>query len=240
MAQDRSLLAWIEGSSNPVTLLRFYRWSVPTVSLGRNQAPHESVCAEFCRCAGIPIVERPTGGRAVLHDLEVTYSLVSNDFSCFPERSLRNTYHRIATALKAGLERLGVQANLADAGRGARSVSRDTRPCFATTSRSEILCRNRKLAGSAQRRLRRSFLQHGSIPLHVDYAKMAAALGVSPRLLRDSLISISEAAGRSVPFEEAARALRLGFETTFSVRLDAVPSATDYTRQIAPGEPNML
>ena len=221
MQVDRALLKWAEESPDNVTAVRFYRWSVPTISLGSNQKLQEAINPEYCRQEAIPIVLRPTGGRAVLHDNEVTYSVVSNDPDFFPLKDISETYRLIATALQAGLEQLGISIRLAkgtpdstsSAGGGVKN------PCFVSPSRYELLSGGLKIVGSAQRRLRQSFLQHGSIPLRVDYPQMAQALASEESLLRKRLISVLEAAGREVTFEEVCEALKGGIEKTFSIQL---------------------
>ncbi|MGW8179489.1 MAG: lipoyl protein ligase domain-containing protein, partial [bacterium] len=146
------------------------------------------------------------------------YAVVSNDDLLFPVRNIGRTYTLVADALARGLLALGIEVELA---RGklsslrhdAVSSARDT-PCFVTPSRHELLCMNRKLVGSAQRRLRRSFLQHGSIPLTIDYDEMGRVLGFSGEMLRQNTISLTEAAGSPIDFNQAATALCSGFRKT--------------------------
>ncbi|MDA2933303.1 lipoate--protein ligase family protein [Acidobacteria bacterium AH-259-D05] len=221
MKVDATLLDWAEKCASHVTVVRLYRWSVPTISLGKNQRAEEAVALDYCRRAAIPIVRRPTGGRAVFHQNEVTYALISNDSRYFPLQGIRETYQLIATALEAGLQRLGIPIQLA---KGIRESGPDLKrrrknPCFVSPSRYELLFDGLKIVGSAQRRLRRSFLQHGSIPLQVDYAQMAAALGTEEKVLRKTLISVWEATGRKVAFETVCRALKAGVEKSFTVQL---------------------
>ncbi len=220
MQVDRALLDEAEQEAEARSFLRFYRWDVPTVSIGNHQQPERAADVAYCAANHIPVVRRPTGGRAVLHDRELTYAVVSNDSRFFPLDSLDQTYLIIARALQGGLARLGVCSNLAAGGREIGSVARiDLKnPCFASASRHELLVGGRKIAGSAQRRLKRSFLQHGSIPLELDVPVMAGALGVSEQLIAASTISVSAAAGREVGFEELAAALKEGFEEVFGVR----------------------
>ncbi len=219
MQIDRTLLDEAEQEAEARSFLRFYRWDVPTVSIGHHQQPERAADAAYCAANHIPVVRRPTGGRAVLHDCELTYAVVSNDHRFFPLDSLDQTYLIIARALQGGLARLGVCSHLA----GGREIGSSARidlknPCFASASRHELLVGGRKIAGSAQRRLKRSFLQHGSIPLELDVSLMAGALGVSEQLIAASTISVSEAAGREVGFEELAAALKEGFEEVFGAR----------------------
>lgn len=216
MRRDRERLYHVEYSSQKTTFIRLYTWEKSTVSLGLNQVPREAVNLGYCSKLGIPIVHRPTGGRAVLHADELTYSVISNDLDFFGD-SIKDVYFRIGMALKKGLEEAGVDCELA---KGSRDSAGRIRcgfrfPCFVSASRAELTVHGRKISGSAQRRLKRSFLQHGSIPLNVDYTEMAGVLGYDPMLLRESMISVSEAAGRNVTFAELAKALVAGFRASF-------------------------
>ncbi len=222
MRIDRELLDWTEKCSDKITVVRFYRWAAPTISLGKHQKVEEAVNQIYCQRASIPIVHRPTGGRAVFHDHELTYSLVSNHAKYFPLESVKNTYRAVAAALRTGLQSLGIFAQLAKGIRESPSLppsSGGKKPCFITPSRHELLLGGYKLAGSAQRRLRRSFLQQGCFPLQVDYRKMAAALGVQENVLRKTLLSVSRARGHQVEFETLCKALKEGFEKTFRLQL---------------------
>jgi lipoyl(octanoyl) transferase len=227
MEIDAGLLQAAEQAVSPVTYLRFYQWEVPTVSLGKHQQPDHAVDLDYCRSNAIPVVHRPSGGRAVFHADEVTYALISNDPSVFPHGDIQSTYLSIARALQKGLALLGVDCELS----GGVELSPETLksfmlpypakssafklPCFTTSSRFELLFGGRKIAGSAQRRLKRSFLQHGSIPLRIDYGRMAAVLRVAEELMRSTMIGVSEAARREVTFEEACSRLATGFRETF-------------------------
>ena len=217
MQIDESLLHRAESASQRCTIVRFYQWAQPAISVGKYQKIEESVQLDYCRNHDIPVVRRPTGGRAVFHADELTYSLVSNDREYFPLHSLQKTYLRIATALQIGIRQLQVPVELAE---GTSRVQGGpgyplNRPCFVSSSRYELVSRGRKIAGSAQRRLKRSFLQHGSIPLRIDYGVMAAALGVEEEFLQASVISVCEAAGRDISFRSLTQALQAGFEKGF-------------------------
>jgi lipoate-protein ligase A len=175
MAIDAALLEEVESSQDPKTIVRFYRWHRPTVSLGRNQRVDTAVDEMFCAENGVDIVHRPTGGRAVLHDDELTYAVASNDSTCFGDTIYAN-YKSVSEALCAGFNRVGVPALLAPETRRvtAQGGGHGTdAPCFMSVSRYELTVQGRKIVGSAQRRLRRSFLQHGSMPLSCDREKLA-------------------------------------------------------------------
>src|SRR5437868_7825250 len=112
MAIDAALLDEIDKSAEPRTVVRFYTWLRPTISLGRNQKIEKAVDVEYCRAHGIDVVHRPTGGRAVLHDDGLTYAVISNDSSTFGD-TIYGNYKRVSEALCLGYNRFGVPAALA-------------------------------------------------------------------------------------------------------------------------------
>src|ERR1051326_906734 len=112
MAIDAALLQEVDNCEDPYTVVRFYGWQTPTISLGRNQQIDKAVDSAYCRANGIDIVHRPTGGRAVLHDDELTYAVISNDTDAFGD-TIYGNYKRVSEALCLGYNRLGVHAVLA-------------------------------------------------------------------------------------------------------------------------------
>ena len=175
MAIDAALLDEIEGSADPKTIVRFYQWKSPTISLGRNQKIDSAVDREYCASHDIDIVHRPTGGRAVLHDDELTYAVVSNDASYFGDTIYVN-YKRVSEALRDAFQRVGVSATLAPETRKAPAPRNGADPpCFLSPSRYELTVEGRKIVGSAQRRVKKSFLQHGSMPITCDRETLARA-----------------------------------------------------------------
>lgn len=214
MEIDRHWLHMAEQSSRPMTLFRFYQWARPTVSIGRNQQIATAVDRPYCVAREFPIVRRPTGGRAVLHASELTYAVVSTKGGLIPMERLERAYHFVAQGLLEGLARCGVPCNISPEKRPSElhPDSSFKLPCFSSTTRFEIVAEGRKIVGSAQRRLRKSFLQHGSIPLRIDYTEMAAALGSRPDFLREKMISVEEAvSAKPVTFKQLAAALESAF-----------------------------
>jgi lipoyl(octanoyl) transferase len=204
------------GKAQPV--LRFYTWSPPAVSLGRFQDEATSVNAAACRERGIDIVRRITGGRAVLHDRELTYSVIAPaGGGLFPDDVL-GTYKMIAAALLAGLHNLGIAAEMVSrSGRHADRVLPHTKEpaCFASPSWYEILARDRKIIGSAQRRVPGAFLQHGSILIGYDPGLEAAVIpGGGPN---DAVTCISQELGKEVSMEQVKDAIKRGFSSVLSV-----------------------
>jgi lipoate-protein ligase A len=214
MAEDCRRLEIAESSPDALLYVRLYRWDPPTASIGRHQDPESALDTESCAAEGVPIVRRPTGGRAVFHDRsELTYSVVSNSPLLAGSGGILETYRRIAEVLQAGLSNIGVDTRLERTGTTLRNQSAPALryPCFASASRHELLWGTRKIAGSAQRRLRRAVLQHGSIPLEIQYGRMARILGTNEELLRDRMVSVNEAAGRCVDIMELTEALQKAF-----------------------------
>lgn len=145
-------------------VLRLYTWSRPTVSFGRNEPARGLYDAAMAERLGIDVVRRPTGGRAVLHDAELTYAVV------VPARALggaRTTYHAISEALVDAMQSLGADVLRSGPPREG-TLPLDAGPCFQSPSEGEVVVRGRKLVGSAQARLDGALLQHGSIILSGD------------------------------------------------------------------------
>ncbi len=176
MAVDEAIARAVGAGLAPATL-RFYTWSAPTVSLGYLQETPGGVDLAACREQGIAVVRRVTGGRAVLHAAELTYSVAVPIRGSWRSLSVAETFTLICRGLIAGLARLGVTAELGD-GRsrppGSRVVGardpggRETGACFLLPEMPAVLVGGRKLLGSAQRRWDRSLLQHGSLLLDFD------------------------------------------------------------------------
>jgi lipoate-protein ligase A len=218
MAIDSALLDEVHSSSAPRTILRFYRWQRPTISLGRNQKIDKAVDVEYCRANGIDVVHRPTGGRAVLHDDELTYAVISNDTSCFGD-TIYGNYKRVSEALCRGYNSLGVPAILAPDTRkpGPLTTGGDP-PCFLSPSRYELMVDGRKIAGSAQRRIRHTFLQHGSMPITCDRAVLARATRLPDvALLEQEMAGIAEFLDERPSIEDLSGAFIRAFEEQFSI-----------------------
>jgi lipoate-protein ligase A len=219
MSVDEELLARAQaGEKTPV--LRLYSWSPPAVSLGRFQQIETAVNAEACKRLGFDIVRRITGGRAVLHRHELTYSIVSQVGNPFFPPTVLGTYKVIAGGILAGLHNLGIEAEMVSRNeRHADLVKKAVKnpACFSAPSWYEIVVRGRKLVGSAQRRLSSAFLQHGSILIAYDPALEAEVIpgGGSS----GCATSLERELGRAVATEEALDAVRRGFEEILGATL---------------------
>lgn len=182
MALDEALMHRARATGD--WTLRVYGWSAPTLSLGRNQTARGAYRSDLLGERGIAVVRRPTGGRAILHDREATYSVTG------PVRHAGEpgeSYQRINRLLVAGLAALGVEARVVDgqsretresalAHAGARTSTPGLLPCFDHPSPGEIVYGARKLVGSAQWRCDGALLQHGSLLIDDDQTQIPALL----------------------------------------------------------------
>ena len=217
MAVDEAILRAVAAGEAPPTL-RLYAWDPPALSLGRGQ-PVDDVERGAVEAAGYGLVRRPTGGRAILHIDELTYSVTA------PEREPRvrggvvESYRRLSAGLVRGLALLGVEEIVADErveNRGAEGPV-----CFEVPSDYEITVSGRKLVGSAQMRARGGVLQHGAVPLYGDIVRICPLLSghPDPARVRDRATTVSRAVGRHVGWEEAAEAVARGFAEALNLRL---------------------
>ncbi len=219
MALDQALTEFYPLHSRPI--LRFYRWSPSSVSIGYAQRFARDVNQTACQAWNVDIVRRPTGGRAVLHDQEVTYALILGvDHPIIGSRGIVQSYRVIGEALRAGLTRLGVPAEPVP----VPVSQRDRSPaCFDRTGDYELAVGGRKLVGSAQARSNGVLLQHGSILLHADTEKLARVLrlpaSLTSSVLERRLIALDEVLGRLPSFDEVVTALVQGFEQTWHIQL---------------------
>ena len=182
-------------------VLRVYAWSGPTLSLGRNQPARDEYDRAALEQHGVSVVRRLTGGRAVLHHREVTYSVTAPDSF---GGALRDAYLRINEILVHGLRSLGVSASIATP--AGRAPLPSTAPCFEEPTEGELVLDGRKLVGSAQYREGSALLQHGSILVDDDQLLVAALLR-SPFPPPPPPATLHQALGRVPALNEVARAL---------------------------------
>jgi len=215
MALDEAL--WRSYAKIGRPTLRLYCWSGPTLSLGRFQQA-ASVDLEECARRGIAVVRRSTGGWAVLHNFEVTYSLIH---PLDGMGSVEESHRQIAEALTLGLRGLGLAAELIEVKRSFRSLSLGA--CFETPSDFELGILGKKVAGSAQVRDHQALLEHGSLPLELDLEALAAALRPNSlsqkefeKLLQRRAAGLREFSAQ-LRQEEVEEAIIAGFAERFGV-----------------------
>ena len=218
MAVDQFLFQSIDSQTSQ-TVLRFYSWKRPTVSIGYSQKPSSIIDVEYCLSNGIDIVRRITGGKLVLHHEEVTYSLVSTDNETFPP-TVADSYKQVSEALMLGLRKMGLDPHLAEL--PPEEYVRDHRLCFSYPARNEVEISGKKIIGSAQKRSGPKFIQHGLIPLK-DSEKLLSLVALSRVNVEEEvrMISLSQAMGKVVDFEWAVTFLCAGISEYFDVDLKA-------------------
>ncbi len=199
MGVDRALMDRARASGEGV--VRVYEWSAPTISLGRNQSARGHYDAELARNAGLDVVRRQTGGRAVLHHREITYAVVA---PCDDDASLRTQYNTINAALVSALRSLNVDAQIVE--RTMRMPKPGGSPCFEMPAPGEIAVGDAKLVGSAQLREEGAFLQHGSILVRDDQGLLAHA-SLRPQPALAPVATLRDTLGRDVSAGEVADAL---------------------------------
>lgn len=210
MALDLALAESVRNkTSGPV--LRFYDWDQPTISLGYNQDA-EQLDMQACRRSGIRVVRRPTGGRAVFHNNEFTYSVIALQEDPLLGGPVLETYRIIAQALVRGLEQLGIASELQRSQSAGASV-KDSLLCFAAAGRYEITASGKKILGSAQRRIQGVILQQGSLLLAQD--QNLAPFCRQPD--EANAVTAEELLGKKIGFEEASGCMLQGFKLAWGV-----------------------
>jgi lipoate-protein ligase A len=232
MRRDEELARNLLNDPTAPNVLRLYTWKPFAISLGYMQS-EEIIDHTACGDAGIDIVRRPTGGRAVFHAEELTYAVVMRSD---PSEGIYATHNRITKALldsfavlKTGSEALQLTrrenaTREAYQGSGSKNIA-----CFASSSRHEALYDGRKFLGSAQRRFGDVILQHGSILLGAEHLRLPEFLKLSDdrrrdmaELLQTETATLSEAMGRRITAAEASDCLRDGFVDHFcAAEIDA-------------------
>lgn len=217
MARDWRLTEEVAAGGPPV--LRLYGWSPPCLSLGRHQG-RDAADEAFCRAEGIDIVRRPTGGRALLHHLELTYAVAAPLGAPPLSRNLQEAYRSICGALVRMARSFGVDAELTGGEVNLRLPGpRTVVPCFKAPASGEVVVAGRKLIGSSMRAHRGVILQHGAILLDWDARLQAGAMGLADDSdLRPHVTTFAEQVGALPARADLEGALADAFEAEFDVR----------------------
>lgn len=227
MAIDEAILKTCGQGKSPPTI-RFYGWKPHAASLGYSQQVEGTINLQACERLGIDIVRRITGGRAILHEEELTYSLICPlGNSLFP-KSILGTYKKISSCLIEGFNRLDIDAQLIiPRGREGSLSERKSNPsCFLSPSRYEISVSGRKVCGSSQRRVNGAFLQHGSILIGFDAQKLSQIMvfkgfkrGEVMDYLARNITSVNDQAGKDIDFFELQGIFIKGFQKGLEIEL---------------------
>jgi lipoate-protein ligase A len=215
MALDEAISLSVRKGSSPPTL-RLYGWERPSVSIGLFQKISD-IDLPYCIKKNLPVVRRPTGGRAILHGDELTYSFSSQNEGSF-SGGLLDAYRQLGGALKSALEMFGMDITIKRERAEGRSLTRSPL-CFKSTSYGELSCERKKLVGSAQKRWKDGFLQQGSLPYVIDEETTRKVFSIPSSLnIKDGMIGLREAVPDLEP-EQLKEAIRASFERTFRIRL---------------------
>ena len=207
MAIDQAILTEVSKGDAPPTV-RFYGWMPPAISIGYFQSLTDEVDITACERFGVDYVRRVTGGGAVFHEKELTYSIVIPEAHPEIPKNIMKSYGRICGALMRGLHHLGIESEYAPI--------------------NDIVSGGRKISGNAQTRKLQTVLQHGTILLDVDVNKMFSLLKVPNEKIKDKLIadvkqrvtSVKHLLGRDVGFQHVSQVMIQGFEEEFQVKLN--------------------
>ncbi|MFC0269918.1 biotin/lipoate A/B protein ligase family protein [Metabacillus herbersteinensis] len=231
MAMDEALLEWHSAGKIPPTI-RFYGWDPPTLSVGYFQKVEKEINMDAVKRYGLGFVRRPTGGRGVLHDKELTYSvIVSEDHPEMP-KTVTEAYRVISEGVLEGFKNLGLDAYFSiPRSEEEKQGLKDPRSavCFDAPSWYELVVEGRKVAGSAQTRQKGVILQHGSILLDINEDMLFDLFNYSNDRVRERMQrafknkAVATNALREIPvtIEEARIAFKKGFEKGLNIELEA-------------------
>ena len=213
MAIDEAIIRSAKEIQKPT--VRLYSWKPEAISIGYFQSLKQEVDIEKCSELGVDLVRKTTGGGAVFHDEELTYSFVCTEESNIVPKAILDSYARICGAVVNSFKSFGLDASFVPI--------------------NDIIVNGKKISGNAQTRRYNSVLQHGTLLLGVDVEKMFSLLKVPDEKIRDKMIkvvservtSLEKELSRKVPFAEAAQKVKEGFEEEFKVELVEEPLAKE-------------
>ncbi len=223
MALDESILEHIgRGNSDPT--LRLYAWDPACLSLGHAQ-PFSDVDVARLRERGWEVVRRATGGRAILHTDELTYSVIAPNNEPRIAGTVLESYNRLAQALLLAVKELELPVEMKEGKADQNLVPNPV--CFEVPSTYEITVDGKKLIGSAQARKKEGVLQHGSLPLTGDLTRICQALvfenesarEIASRRLLERATTVESALGHPVSWETAAQAFIHAFDSQLGLNL---------------------
>ena len=224
MAVDEAILESTAEHLQPTTL-RFYSWNPFCLSLGYAQ-PFSDIDDALLKRKGWEVVRRPTGGKAILHADELTYSICAPQNDPHVQGSVLESYRHLSQGLLSALENLGLQANSEP--HKELSERNTTKPiCFEIPSDYEITLNGKKIIGSAQARKKNGVLQHGTIPLFGDITRITQVLRYpnvedqqqSRLLLQNHATTLEEQIGQRITWKRAAQAVLCGFENALGIKI---------------------
>ncbi len=221
MAIDEAIMTAYQNGLVPPTL-RLYQWNPPGVSIGYFQKIEDAVNIEACKSLRVDAVRRLTGGRAVLHEHELTYSVViGEDYPGMPQ-SVVESYKFICMGIMEGLKVLGVDIALKSG--KSKAPLLNSAACFDSASMYEVLWQGKKLVGSAQIRKNGVILQHGSVLMDIDIEKQVKVLNSKNKfelnlkhVFENRVTTLKKGTGRQLKVTEIEQAIFNGFEQAFGI-----------------------
>lgn len=230
MALDEALLEWHSEGKIPPTI-RFYGWNPPTLSIGYFQKVEKEIDMEAVKKHGLGFVRRPTGGRGVLHDQELTYSVIVSEAHPKMPQTVTEAYRVISQGILEGFRFLGLDAYFAvpkTEEEKADLKNPRSAVCFDAPSWYELVVEGRKVAGSAQTRQKGVILQHGSILLDLDEEILFSLFKYPNERVKERLrqnfkqkaVAINELTDRKITIDEAKEAFYKGFEKGLEIVLE--------------------
>jgi lipoyl(octanoyl) transferase len=246
MALDEALLDWhSDGKIPPV--IRFYGWNPATLSIGYFQKVEKEIDLDAVKKLQLGFVRRPTGGRGVLHEHELTYSVIVSEEHPNMPKTVTEAYRVISEGILKGFQQLGLEAYFAepktleerDALKNPRSAV-----CFDAPSWYELVVEGRKVAGSAQTRQKGVILQHGSILLDLDEEKLFSLFKYPNDRVKDRMkkafkskaVAINDISSRKISLDEAKEAFYKGFREGLNIELqpyELTSEELDYVQKLA-------
>ncbi|RLQ98258.1 lipoate--protein ligase family protein [Falsibacillus albus] len=246
MALDEALLDWHSEGKIPPTI-RFYGWDPATLSIGYFQKVEKEINMDAVKEHGLGFVRRPTGGRGVLHDEELTYSVIVSEEHPEMPKTVTEAYRVISEGILKGFHGLGLEAYFAvprtDEERSSLKNPRSA-VCFDAPSWYELVVEGRKVAGSAQTRQKGVILQHGSILLDLDEDKLFSLFKypsdrVKERMqkaFKNKAVAINAISPKRINLSEAKAAFKKGFEEGLNIELQPYELSDEeiqYVKKIA-------
>lgn len=226
MALDEAILESVTLKDQPPTL-RFYDWHPYTLSLGHAQ-PYADVDIAALRANGWDLVRRPTGGRAILHADELTYSICAPEEDAHVSGNILESYRLLSNGLLKGLEIAGIPADSKPKNEAEKQNALNP-VCFQYPSDYEITYQGKKLIGSAQARRNRGVLQHGAIPLYGDINRIITVLNFpneeerakAKSRLQERATTVASILGKQTAWQDIMQCFVQGFELALKIELRA-------------------
>ncbi len=229
MALDEALLDWHSKGELP-PIIRFYEWNPATLSIGYFQQALRDINIEEVKRQQLGFVRRPTGGRAVLHDKELTYSIIVTESYPNMPQTVTEAYRVLSEGLLLGFQNLGLDAyfSVPDTEEKRADLKQPkSAVCFDAPSWYELVVEGKKVAGSAQTRQKGVILQHGAILLELDEEKLLSVFNFSSEAVKEKMrkklpekaVAINRLSSTPFTIDQCVKAFKKGFEQALQIQL---------------------